>query len=313
MILGHERQIAYFQNILKKGTLAHAYLFSGPEHIGKFTVAESIARALICNDGKVLGETCACRDCQAVLGGVHPQALLLRPDCPLKEEKKEKRKEISIDDIRELRRRFSLRAESGRWRVAIIDDAEKMSQEASNALLKTLEEPGAETVFFLITSSRALLLPTIVSRAQPLLFSLLSEGILADYLKKKGISDDTAKELLWFAAGRPGILIRMLEDKDFLEAERKFSKSFMNALGGGVPESLRFSETYSKDEVSCAKTYGYLLRYLRDQMLKSPVVASAYSASTRIKKVERIAGLLDTTNVNPRLALDCMFLEVLQS
>lgn len=313
MILGHERQIDYFRRALKRGTLAHAYLLYGPEQVGKFTLVQAVAQALWCEKKKILNETCGqCSACQAIEKNIHPRVIVLSPERAIVEEKKEKRKEIAIGDIRELRRQFSFALPAGEWRVALIDRAEKMSQEAANALLKLLEEPGERTLFFLITAHKELLLPTIVSRTQSIRFSPLPQDLLLQLLNPRERAGEMAKEMLWYAAGRPGIISNLINEAEKLEHERVFAKAFLAALRGGIPESFRFSEKHAEDEAARKKTYGYIMRYLRDQLHKTAAAGNT-AVAERIKKVERIATLLETTNVNARLALDVMFLEALGS
>ena len=107
---------------------------------------------------------------------------------------------------------MSFAPQGDRWRLAIINEADKMSEEAANAFLKLLEEPGSHTLIMLIASHKDLLLPTIVSRAQAIGFLTVSDQIMKTALKEKDIVEDTREEFLTFAGGRPGVLMRLCED-----------------------------------------------------------------------------------------------------
>ncbi|MDP3710165.1 MAG: AAA family ATPase [bacterium] len=289
-IIGHQKQKDYLQKALSSGRLAHAYLFHGPEGVGKFTFAEQFANSLPTS--------------------LSPIFLSLEHTLV---SKKDKRKDIPIEDIRELRRQFSLAPEVDKWRVAIIDQADKMSAEAANAFLKLLEEPGNQTLFILISSNKESLLPTIVSRTQTIAFSLLGE----EDMKKLAVritSDKEAGELAcWFAAGRPGILVKLLFQKDILEKEKKFLKELHGILSAqDLPRAFIFSEKIAADEGERNKTIEYLLRLIRAQLLKGQIKPNPIELVSKIKKISRISSILETTNVNPRLAMDTIFLEAIK-
>lgn len=281
MILGHDRQKEYFNNLFKKNKLAHAYLFYGPERVGKFSFARSIIEKLNC-----------------------PYPIILDTEHTLVSEK-ENRKEIPIKDIQALKRQFSLAVPEGQWQVAVINEAEKLNEESADAFLKLLEEPGERTLFFLITASKDLLPATIVSRAQPVRFSLVSQNVLAEYLQTRTEAKETHEEILSLSFGRPGIMLRLLEDKDYLLAERKFFNSLRTIRT--APEIFRFSAKAAGDEESRKKTADFILQNLREKMLASPHPALAQ----KIKRACEIISAAETTNVNPRLALDALLLEAI--
>jgi DNA polymerase-3 subunit delta' len=281
MILGHERQLEHFDRLIKKGNLGHAYLFHGPAQVGKFTLAKEIPQSLSC-----------------------PHPVILDKEHTLVS-KKENRKEIPIEDIRELKRLFSLTAPAGEWRVAIINEAEKMSTEAANAFLKLLEEPGENTLFILVTSAVDLLPPTIVSRTQPIRFSLVSRNILEKHLAGLVKNSELREAILALAFGRPGVMLRLAEEPRILAEEQKFFGDLQAARAAGVPEIFRFSEKFALEEESRRRSVDHLFFMLYSELQARPCVEIA----EKIKKANRIALALETTNVNPRLALEVMLLE----
>src|SRR3989338_2587481 len=141
-IIGHEKQLRYLEHVRLRNTLAHAYLFHGPDGVGKRTVARAYAKTLT-----------GARD------------IIFLDTSHTLVSKKDERRDIPIEDIRELKRMWTLAPSGDMWRVLIVNDAEHMSDQAANGFLKLFEEPGSRTIIFLIASSRDLLMPTIISRA----------------------------------------------------------------------------------------------------------------------------------------------------
>lgn len=292
--IGHKRQVEYLNKALQKGRLAHAYLFYGPEEVGKFTFANNFASSLVIPYYR--GET---------------SIVILSPESPLVS-KKDKRKDIPIEDMRELKRKFSLAPEAGKWRVAIIDQADKMSQEASNGFLKLLEEPGEKTLFILISSAIESVLPTVVSRTQPIRFSLVSEGDMEDLARQKTEDAEAQKTAIWFAAGRPGRLCLLLEKKDNLEREKLFLKELIQILNRqDLGRAFLLSEKVAADGEKMCKITEYILRLIRGRMLQGPIKPPPIALAQKIKAIHRIYDLFETTNVNPRLALDAIFLKAI--
>lgn len=287
MILGHERQIEYLEKVLKNGRISHAYLFHGPESVGKLSVAKSIAEKLPC-----------------------PYPIILDLENTLVS-KKDKRKDIPIEDIRELKRMFALAAPEGEWRIAIINEAEKLSPEAGDAFLKLLEEPGEKTLFLLVTSAPDLLGQTILSRAQPIRFSLVPDSVLSGYLAQRGVLSENQKEILHLAVGRPGAMIRMLEDKTYLDAQKKLLRSVHDILRNkDFPQAFSLAEKVASDDEERRKVIEYVVRMVRAGLLKAGAAGTA-PRFRALRAIIRMAEVLDTTNVNPCLAMDTIFLEAL--
>lgn len=324
MIIGHNRQIEYFNKVLSRGRLAHAYLFYGPEHIGKFTVAGYLA-GLFDN----------------------PELIILDRERTLVS-KKDARKDIPIEDIRELKRRFSFAPEGERWRIAIINDTHNLSPAAADAFLKILEEPGERTLFILITSAKDALLPTIVSRTQPIRFSLVPDDTLLEFVKKSEKDKSKQELILAITAGRPGVAARLLGENGYLESELKFLKGIDSVLSKrDVPEALILAEKMASSEELRGKAIEYVLRILRKNLLdgaggslggavvnhhtfaagvflgadlkkikeiypESGESSHLKSVVVKLKNTARFADILETTNVNPRLAMDNILLEAMK-
>jgi len=186
-VRGQERAVDILKSSVAQNRVAHAYLFLGPEGVGKLKTALEFSKFLNCQDNQEEG--CgSCPSCIKIEKQIHPDIFVIT--------KEESKAQLSIKKIRQLQRRLSLKAFEAEYKVAIIADAEDMTEEAANSLLKMLEEPGADTVFILIASSEKRLADTIVSRCQIIRFRPLTKDEVTEILTKDfSIDKDEAKFL----------------------------------------------------------------------------------------------------------------------
>lgn len=187
---------------IERDTLPPTLLFAGPSGVGKFVVARTVAAALNClapvrnADGLAVDACGACRSCDRVARNVHVDVLVLEPD---------EKASIKIDAVREVLERTSFRPFEGKRRVVIIRDADTLETAAQNALLKSLEEPPASTVFLLTTAVAGVLLPTVRSRCMRLAFGRLTEREVADLLMRDyDMAQGEAREAAALSDGRIG-------------------------------------------------------------------------------------------------------------
>ena len=309
MIIGHKRQTEYFQKVLARGALAHAYLFHGPANVGKRTIAEEIARALLCEKSKKgFGGCGACDSCVRASGGAHENVIRLSREETLVS-KKESRKEIPIEDIRELRRVLSFSPQPGIWRVVIVSDVEQLSQEAAHAFLKLLEEPPARTVFFLIAEHIEYVLLTIRSRTQGIYFSLVLDDAIRGYLMGHAFSRARADEICAYAAGRAGVAVGATQKDDAIFESEKRARGVSHALVKGAPFFFPYAEKAASDEDIRLETADSVIRTLRERLLEEAHVPAQARLAKQVKNVVRITEAMVRTNVNPRLSLDLIFFE----
>ncbi len=180
-ILGQERALGYLKTALRQGRLAHAYLFLGPEGVGRAATAAALAARLNCAQPTSGDEACGrCPSCKRLAAGTHPDFLVIRPTS------KERPPKIVIDQIREFRKLTAYPPVGGGWRVAVFKPAADIKAEAANALLKTLEEPPPQHVIILAAGQESDLFPTLVSRCQKLAFAPLPASLIQGELEKRG-------------------------------------------------------------------------------------------------------------------------------
>lgn len=199
-IIGHDRPVSILRRALANHTLAHAYLFSGDEGIGKKTTALALAGAVNCAAAGPDGGCGACPSCRRTAGLMHPDVHLLAPEGD----------EIKIDQVRAAQADLALRPFEGAVKVLIVDGAEAMNTAAANAFLKTLEEPPGESLILLVTAMPRSLLPTIRSRCQEISFLPLARTVLARVLaQRRGMSEVDASFLAALAQGSLGRALGM--------------------------------------------------------------------------------------------------------
>lgn len=177
-ILGHQRVREILARAIDTGRLHHGYLFTGPRGVGKFTVARALAAALNClkrPDDRFAPPCGSCSPCKRILAHQHPDVFTIEPTGATA-------KYIRIEQIRTLQKASISAPYEARYRVVLIDDAHFMTEEAANALLKTLEEPPARMLLILITDQPHRLLDTIISRCQRVRFGALPTAQIANAL-----------------------------------------------------------------------------------------------------------------------------------
>ncbi len=218
-IVGHSAVLAALDRAVRDDSPAHAYVFSGPEGVGKRSVAIEFAAALNCtSDGE---KPCGvCRACLDTLAGRHPDVEVVEPggicDEPEHRDHADSR-DLRICQIRRLERVISLSPYNGGRRIAIVDAADTLRTEAANAFLKTLEEPPESTVIILLVEREERLPETVLSRCQKLTFQRLERGAIEGALEARGLAADEAERIASAANGRLGWALRAVEDASLLE------------------------------------------------------------------------------------------------
>ena len=310
MIIGHQRILEFLKKSIKNKRMAHAYLFTGPAHLGKKTVALEFIKML---------------NGQEIEQAVHPDILIVEPEII---DKKGVKKElaISIDQARKIQHQMSLFPYQADYKIVLIDQAEKMTIEASNCLLKTLEEPTGQAILILITTDRQLLLPTIVSRCQMVKFlPVAKDEIEKDLDEKFRPLRPKFSQVLCLANGRPGLVIQYLENPALLQAQNKIISQLEKLIRADLNERYQYIERIAKDVPQARQIVNAWLFWFRDLLLLSVGCGNLviYPETNRYKDCYSLAKLkaiiqaikktdllLANPSINARLALEVLMLEL---
>lgn len=305
-IIGNEQIVNMLERSYELGKLSHAYLFDGPEHIGKKTLALAFCRLLLQN-GSTQEHGAGNNNGNNI--EENPDLVILRPD--------EDKKQIIIEQIRDLQKKLSLFPYSAKYKVAIIEQADMMSRSAANSILKTLEEPSSTTILMLLTSNSGNLLDTIKSRCQILKFLPVKRKVLEDFAQNKISDRSKAEKIIELSAYKPGKIVEFANSGSKIKELIEMMDGFSNFVQKSDFERLDEAEIVSKKEmneiVDLLNLYSF---YFRKVLLKE------YSEINEIDKdkVIRIKDNINlinntkenflTKNVNPRLAIENLFLQL---
>ncbi|MDE2060123.1 MAG: DNA polymerase III subunit delta' [candidate division NC10 bacterium] len=327
-VIGQARAIRFLHRALITGRIAHAYLFSGPAGVGKRAAALAFAQALNCDmnqrsaDNRQLTATqdgCGdCRACRNIANGLHPDVQIIEPDGAT----------VKIEQIRTLEADAALVPYEAQWKVFILDGAERMTEQAANALLKTLEEPVKDTVFILLASTVSALLPTIVSRCQSVTFSPLPHGEIEALLREKGMEASRAR--LIASMSRGSIERAFSPDVASMPAMRDL---LLEGVGRGLQDGpnalVELAEKLAKDREKLQQQLEILSAWFRDLMVEKASGRTEWLVNDdRGEAVARQAenlpmdAILDglravhaamdnlTRNANPRLSMEDLLLRL---
>ena len=325
--VGHEKAIRTLNRSIEAGRLAHSYLITGPANVGKTTLALDIARVANCvSDSRPCGD---CRQCQRVTTRLHPDVRVIGLEAA---RSGRLRTQISIDQVREIQRDASLLPFEGQRRVFIFENGDRLSGEAANSLLKTLEEPPESVVIILVASDVNAVLPTILSRCRRIeLRPTAAETISKFLVSTKGVGSERADEIAGLSGGRvgwaisaaddPAIITRITESMDIIEA----------TVGGSLTDRFDYAERlaarFSGDRQSVFAELDLWQSWWRDALLtgqnKGELVVNVSrkdafasvsgqipveSVVDTLKAIRRTIFLLER-NVSPRLALEGMMMK----
>ena len=321
-VIGQDKILSLLDYSLKTSTIAHAYLLVGPRHVGKGTLAFNLAQALNC-DGPEL--PCGqCRSCQRILEGKHADVTPIGLDS---------KTEIGIDDIRGLQRLANLPPYEGKCKVFIIDDAEYLSTEAANSLLKILEEPPQRVVWLLLAAEEEHLLPTIISRCQRLeLKPVPSERVQEILVNSYNVDANKAKLLTQLCHGRLGWALSALANDDILEQRSQRIAQVVSLLTASLGQRFAYAQElasqFSQNRRAGAEIIEIWLDWWRDLMLikgdcQEAIINVDYKTVleeqarglnlSEIKEFLNSLCLLQdaiSKNVNPRLASEWLMLNL---
>ena len=320
-VIGHEEIIRHLQNAIKTGKISHSYIFAGEPGSGKRLLAGIYAMTLQCEAG---GENACgkCESCKRAIGKNHPDIIMV---------KHEKPNTISIDEIREqVVNDVDIKPYSSPHKIYIIPDAEIMTPQAQNALLKTIEEPPEYAVIMLLTSNIDGLLPTIRSRCVRLDLKVVDDGLVKKYLMEHlHIPDYQAEIDASFAHGSIGKAKEAATSQEFADITQKALKILKYADSMEVYELTEAIKNLSSEKQNINDYLDIFQFWFRDVLMfkatreidnlvfKQEINYIREQASQRsYENLEKILEALDKTkvrlraNVNTELAMELLFLTI---
>lgn len=321
-ILGQKAIKKHFTTAVATGKVSHAYILNGEEGMGKMALAEAFSLMLLCErrEGNSFSPCLKCHGCKQVLSHNHPDLIYVSH---------EKSGSIGVDDIRyQINDTVSIRPYSSPYKIYIVDEAEKMTGQAQNALLKTIEEPPSYAVIILLTDNKEAFLPTILSRCVQLNLKPLQDGDIKGYLiQEKGISEDTAEVYAAFARGNLGKAIHLAESKEFqavyqtmlallkhlrsmdiaelMETVRKLKEEGLN-----LDECLDFMQLWYRDVLMFKVTKDMNLLIFKEEYFSINDMSknSSYQGlETILESIEK-ARIRLRANVNMELAMELLLI-----
>lgn len=318
-IIGHDRVKEHLQKAIEYHKVSHAYILSGEEGMGRKTLAKAFAMTLLCERSDK--EPCMeCHACKQILSGNHPDVIWVTHEKP---------SSIGVDDIRtQINDTISIKPYSSSYKLYLVDEAEKMTVQAQNALLKTIEEPPAYAVIVLMTTNQETFLPTILSRCIQLKLRPLKNYVVSDYLTKTlGVPEEKANIYAAFARGNLGKAIQISTSEEFsllfqqvltllknikemdiamlLDSIRKLQEDHLD-----LKECLDFMQLWYRDILmfKVTKDINTLIFKEEYSVVSGLCQKSSYEGlETILNAIEKAKARLDA-NVNTDLALELMLL-----
>ncbi len=329
-VVGHDLIVSYLKRSLNNGLLSHAYLFAGPKHIGKMTLALVLAQAVNCPaPDKPCGE---CPSCLRIAARNHPDVQVIKPLTAEESEDKKAKSELVIDQVRSLQRWASLPPYEGRCRVFIFEQAELLNEAAANCLLKILEEPLPNVLFILLTPSTGAVPETVVSRCQNLALKPVPTEEIENMLLCRGLAPDKAGILARLADGAPGWALGALEHEDIMTSRAERLEKFIALVNLGYEERFEAAEELAGKGAQGRSDAADIIRdwkaLWRDLLLANVGQAGSIvnldykdkivALGSRLNRADIRAFITVLTkseewvkcNVNPRLILEMLMLEM---
>ncbi|MBZ9571818.1 hypothetical protein KJA15_00565 [Patescibacteria group bacterium] len=305
MILGHQKQWKFLKKSAELERISHSLLFYGEEKLGKKTIALEFIKLLNCQNPQFSKRPCQiCRSCQDIQKRQHTDVLLIEPI----------NKEIQISQIRDLSWKLALKPYSASIKSAIIDKAHFMNREAQSCFLKTLEEPKGKTLLILITEYPEILLPTILSRVQKIKFYPIKRAEIEKYLLTQGVSQKFASKISQLSLGKPGEALDFLLDPKKIENQEKRLKELISVLNSNLVSRFQYAKDLSLKPQNLKEILEIWLRYFRDILFSNIDHPSEKYSLKKLKSILKLIQntifFLSTTNVNPRLALENLLMEL---
>lgn len=319
-IVGHEKIIEQLKNSVKTDKVSHAYIFNGEDGSGKKMMARAFAQALLCERGA--DEGCGeCPSCKKVASGNNGDLIWVTHE----------KATIGVDDVRDqLVGDIQIKPYSSRYKIYVVDEAEKLTVQAQNAVLKTIEEPPEYSVIIFLTNNDQVFLPTILSRCVTLNFRPVRDSLVEEYLcRKHGLTEYEAKMCAAYAQGRIGKAVLLADSQDFRNIRDDALNLVRNVYSYDIADLLDAVKKVSEYKISIYDYIDILQMWYRDVLLfkvtkdlnnlvfideanqiRKQASQSSYEGIENILRGFEVCKARLAANVNFDLAIELMLLNI---
>ncbi|MSQ15187.1 MAG: DNA polymerase III subunit [Dehalococcoidia bacterium] len=327
-LVGQDTARKTMERAVEHGVISHSYFFAGPKGVGKATAAVEFAAALNCREG---APPCLdCGSCRRILDGVHPDVLVVGDEGRLRSQDKSRDteiKELGIDKTREMQHWAGLLPFEGRFRVFVIVECERLSEEAASSLLKVIEEPPPHVVFILTSRLEETVLPTIRSRCQRVPFTHVPASEIATLLEERfGLPVDESRKLARQSFGTPGWAVTAVQEPHVADVRERRLKDIEAMARGGLLERFRLvarmDREFKESRTEVYDSLDLMIEWWRELLLRRLDLPSEQKEGEEppvfedgslrvdeltgfIHKIVETKSLL-ADNVNPQLALESL-------
>ncbi len=337
-ILGHKKEVSHLEQAIRSGKVSHAYIFNGEKGTGKNMLAKAFAQTLQCEripipSGEFTGQDAAenamkivpcgeCHSCKQAASGNHPDIIFLQHEKPAS---------IGVDDVRDqLVGDAQIRPYNGRYKIYIISDAEKMTVQAQNAILKTIEEPPEYVIVLLLTANDRALLDTIRSRCVTLNLKPVPDDVVKEYLMDQiQIPDYQADICAAFAQGNIGKAVRLASSEDFNAIKSSAMRLIRSAGDMEISAIIDYVKEVQDYRISIQDYLDILALWYRDMVyykatkdidgivfkdelrtIRETVQRCSYEGAEEVMKAIETAKARLSANVNFDLTMELLFLVI---
>jgi len=321
-LIGQDWAVNLLKHHIASDHVRHAYLITGPSGTGRRTLALAFAQALNCRSSEDVAQPCGvCSTCKRIQSMQYPDLHIVQAE--------QVGGILKVDQIRELQHNLALAPYEARYRTALLLRFEEAHLSASNALLKTLEEPNPKVILMLTAENPDALLPTIVSRCEIIRLRPVPLDVLIPILGTRlGIPEEDARFLAHISSGRPGTAIQYMQNPELIDKRAEILDNLSHLLSANRVERFSFAADLTKDKDLTRITLQTWMIFWRDVLLKAsaastPVtnldleakidsLTAAVDRSTAFDMVQQIASTLSLLdqNVNIRLAVEVLLLNM---
>lgn len=319
-LIGNEQIKEHFLHAISSGKISHCYILSGEEGLGKMTAANAFAQTLLCQAAE--DRPCGlCHSCTQFLSGNHPDVIYPGHEKPTV---------IGVDDVREqIIGDIQIKPYSSPYKIYIVDEAQKLSVQAQNALLKTIEEPPSYGILIFLTTNSASMLDTILSRSIVLAMKPVDSGSFVTFLKKRGVDEERIDTIEKFAQGNIGKGLKLAESDNFTSMVQTIMLLLKTVSKMPFSELLEYISKLEEYKLSIKDCFGFMQMWYRDILIfkatRDPnllIFSDEYSAVSKVaqtsgyNEINRILEAIHTAsdrldaNVNFQLTLELLWLTI---